>query len=1280
MTGLTALSLAMKRNTNITQLDLDDNPWSKTQATMDQYFDLVADIRRLCVRNEEPTSTSESTEESSSPQHRSRLSSVSSRKISLTCQTLPRSPPSMTPIASDIASRSMLEPKRTSGGRLRSPAPSPIPSPIASPVPSPSRGRFVVSRVSESSLSSTNSSISSSPITPSSLPSSPTCFFPPGGGGSGGGSSRFRVTLVESAALHQTTTNSVVTSGNSNVTIGFNYTVQTPDSNDSDDSDGVFRPDDPRTGNESSASIDISFEEETNSASPLETKELDIIVQESEIETEILSYNQSNIEPRILHNDQLEIETEISRNDRFEIETEISRNDRFEIETENLRNDRFEIETESLRNDRFEIETEILRNDRFEIETEISLQDQSKIETEILPKDESNNEDNQSDNGQIKVEDQRIENDANILTTDVTPGEDSTKFSERETSEKFERDIAKIIETKGNTENSSEDMLKNEIIPAFKSETKKSEPVQRQATSLERLLGLFHHPGSLFSGSSFAEKTEAKNPIQDGVNSMIALGDKFQQYLRDSRGTGKSTTEDSSSHAPLQRSVSDASRTTLKIDPVKSLSIPQLSNIQVKCTRDFTVRQVDSSLCADSTIIHTTPQSLNLTEIHESLPKSEIEQVPRISSDLPLPENLQSSVKDPHEKIVESSEITVATASDRTEFTTEIVNGETTSIVTTESKTTVSIPKLKDIPEYSVLEIIKSSRVADENVSDDTTSRNYKNVEDKNTDDYDDVETKCDSSTTDSINDPSCKNSSLCKVTCDISGAIDVHTLSSTTDDVHNFLNSPLSHDKITINKTPTVRAMISNYSSEVDDRAAATVTETNEEIKNIDEEKIVLTDPTNSPPENSHNFTIDKKEETSLENNSLVAKTIDLLLPMLSNLCINDTSDAQDERVNAMTNEAIVTEDEFPDTVEEFLPIDVAAVSNNVVSTVALTHNCINNATTSVVSEFNIIFDEDCEDKSAIIVTDQKIPTIYQTVGETTIVERLASSSSATDNSVEAKNTKTTEDDDFVLPPIECVSTSLSEDSDYSSKLSVDDATTNSPANEEIVADVTMIDNSLECINSYSNEAKLKTVEHRSRVCTAVNVTETTESVTKVTSTMVKCSESTEDLMFKMTDIISTNESTNAIVPMIPESANATNFSESGQSSRSPTNLFIDDSRSVIHRNSQDSGIEETTVSMSDDNGVEGNGMPQGSFQESVDSGIESECSSVCARVDVGADVQKERARDPGKITNVDLNEEQIILGSPASRKIDDLMEDVGTSNQTAANERSNVVAPTTR
>ncbi|XP_015118892.1 uncharacterized protein LOC107042371 [Diachasma alloeum] len=439
LTGLTFLCLAMKRNVTITQIDLDDTTWSKAPSMMETYLAIVSEIRGYCTRNDEPISTDSSTEESGSPQHRSRLSSVNSRKISLTCQTLPRSPTVITGTGDTNIRTPMLEPKRTTGGRLRSPAPSPIPSPVASPIPSPSRSRFVVSRVSEASLSSTNSSASSSPITPPSLASSPTCFFP---ATSSGSSSRFRVTVVESNVPPSPTIKNVV-STSANVTIGFNYRVDMPDRVDSDDSDSVFRSEEEDSRRGSESSVDADSEERIRTPDSGTVFDVDTTITTS---TQFLSISNSSDEEPPKPDDL--------------------------VSKHNL--------------------------------PVIASPDDSPTAPPDDPQESSVNK---------------------TLTQALEPLVSHSR----------EPDEPKITD------------------------------VPKQS-SLERLLGLFQNPGTLFTGA-FAERAEVpmKNSLQGSVNSMMALGDKFHQYLRDS------------TRQPLQRSVSDASKSvTPKSDPVKSLSIDQL--------------------------------------------------------------------------------------------------------------------------------------------------------------------------------------------------------------------------------------------------------------------------------------------------------------------------------------------------------------------------------------------------------------------------------------------------------------------------------------------------------------------------------------------------------------------------------------------------------------------------------------------------------------------------------------------------------------------------------
>ncbi|CAL7941933.1 unnamed protein product [Xylocopa violacea] len=234
MTGIKALNAAMKKNRSITKIDLDDKPDNKTDdlsQSLHQYAQLVAEIRSSCLENEQNRTLEENSEGFDNSYH-SRFCSTTSRKISLTCQTLPCSLSSTISMQKDDSGRSMLEPKRINGGRLRSPAPSPASSPVASPILSPSRSRFVVSRVPET-LRSTGSSVSSSSVVLSSLGSSPTCVT------SASGSSRFRVSVVESANTVPLP-KPVITTTDVDVTVDLCPKINVPESADSDDSDNVF--------------------------------------------------------------------------------------------------------------------------------------------------------------------------------------------------------------------------------------------------------------------------------------------------------------------------------------------------------------------------------------------------------------------------------------------------------------------------------------------------------------------------------------------------------------------------------------------------------------------------------------------------------------------------------------------------------------------------------------------------------------------------------------------------------------------------------------------------------------------------------------------------------------------------------------------------------------------------------------------------------------------------------------------------------------------------------
>lgn len=125
--GLRAILNALRENTTLTQIDLDDQADSPDSlpAAEDQEAATVSrltrEIRALCRRNE-PVAT-----EPTSRTH---------RKISLTCNT------------TTVLKSSLRPEEERRACRLRSPAPSPAPSPAGSPVPTiHAASRFSVTRV-----------------------------------------------------------------------------------------------------------------------------------------------------------------------------------------------------------------------------------------------------------------------------------------------------------------------------------------------------------------------------------------------------------------------------------------------------------------------------------------------------------------------------------------------------------------------------------------------------------------------------------------------------------------------------------------------------------------------------------------------------------------------------------------------------------------------------------------------------------------------------------------------------------------------------------------------------------------------------------------------------------------------------------------------------------------------------------------------------------------------------------------------------------------------------
>ncbi|XP_055847331.1 serine-rich adhesin for platelets isoform X2 [Episyrphus balteatus] len=180
--SLNMLAEALKSNTTVTQIDIDDEPKRLSigsDAQLD-YARVLENVRSLCARNENqpPPTAASATDKTTAISAAKRRGGyyLGSRKISLTCHSAPpraaiidqqstSSSSSINNSTSTSSSSSKLEVKKKTGVRLRSPIPSPPTiSPSSSPVPSPSKSRFQVFRVSEVSPLT-------SPMTPSPSPS-----------------------------------------------------------------------------------------------------------------------------------------------------------------------------------------------------------------------------------------------------------------------------------------------------------------------------------------------------------------------------------------------------------------------------------------------------------------------------------------------------------------------------------------------------------------------------------------------------------------------------------------------------------------------------------------------------------------------------------------------------------------------------------------------------------------------------------------------------------------------------------------------------------------------------------------------------------------------------------------------------------------------------------------------------------------------------------------------------------------------------------------------------
>ncbi|KAG7208742.1 hypothetical protein KM043_014938 [Ampulex compressa] len=1059
MTGMRALTAVLKTNKSVTQVDLDDKPRMKIDGTLHQYMDLVGEIRGSCTENEKRRALDESTEGSESPQHHTRHCSASSRKISLTCQTLPCSSPSMTPMPRDDSGRTMLEPKRTSGGRLRSPAPSPIPSPVASPIPSPSRSRFVVSRVPEASLRSTDSSASSSPVTPPSLGSSPTRFFP-----TASGSSRFRVSVVESASTVPSSPKPVVASPKDNVTIGFNFKIDKPESIDDPGVDvaDLTRGSGPeRSDNQN---VEIGSNASSTASRLSASAPASVAVEETE--------GSSNV-------------GQISTNRSFTVDT-IEAPPTVRIVTSEYRED-----------------------ERLEMPLE-------PVGEAVDPRGEST-----KDMRVNRCEDSGEESAGQAVVTDGSTGE------------KYDVKRPPIVEPCDTRE--------------AHAQAKRVTSVQRHTSNLEKLLALFQNPGSLFSDTTATNEAEqTKSTFQEGVNTVMSLGDKFHHYLRDGKDRVNAQSMWSSDSAATK---------------VKSSGGSHVSTLQ-SLTSMFTSFKLDTNLnlfeqrACSKPSENAGPPDVNTADkdVRRNVEGTSNEKETDVSAtgDRSLPDNVQSKgISGYTEKeVVLQENGAVANATVDTCY--KVVNNGTL-VGSFEGKSAACTPKLMDIPEYSVLELRET------NLGTDDLGEVANKVDSVMV-----IETTCDRFSTDSINSTSDSNPSCCNITCDIRVMNDVHNVDN-LGGIRNSVSLDLNpaDESISVRDAEVGRREITSTScgmehrSRIDDTSAPRIGEDNylsTEVTNIrghevddrEDNRTSLRSSLIEDLEESKSTTVNSTIETRVQGTSLAS--------MLDEAEAHGHEDKQPREPCSAENE-----------LREELALNLESLGRLIV-----------------------------EIEPPIVPSTQSLIPLTTEDSKTTSQEASPKMKSSANSSIESSSLESSS----IAPCIES------------------NAKDRRIAFQEI---------KLGNLSQENSDSKTTPDNAIPALVLTHHLSPTSSSTDGELDYNKSC---TEDLIFCMTDI-----STEGIV--LDEELSPGNWSSSKTSlydlpqaspRQSSTNLLIERAENV-HRNSQDSGIGETNLSTLDDI-VPEQYQPRESFQESVDSGIESESSSVC--------VKTESAIDGGKDENV--------------------------------------------
>ena len=726
---------------------------------MHQYTQLVAEIRSDCLENEKNRKLEENSEGFDNSYH-SRFCSTTTRKISLTCQTLPCSLSSMISIQKDESGRSMLEPKRINGGRLRSPAPSPASSPIASPILSPSRSRFVVSRVPETLRSTESSAPSPSVLSPPG--SSPTCVT------SASGSSRFRVSVVESANVCVSLPKPVIATTD-NTTVDLNPKTNITESIDLSSTVNITESTDLSSKVNITESTDLSLQVNVTESTDLDDSSIVLAFESGKNNDQTVECSQStsNSLSRLALNEVKK--KEVSCIPTIPNTKELNANEPF-VETR--------VEAQS--DDCASFSSLELKEDGVPDNQSISelLEDVSSMTRNIENVERNCSDENAKDTKTSTLADRKGESSPYRTISDKSiisskKGHDATD---------------KVI-----------NISMNESVE-LQSQTK-HDPIQKSTSNLGKLLSLFQHSSCFFSDSTPINQLKSKNTLQGSINSMMTLGDKFHYYIKDKRDRIYNREADESSVSLKSKSkffnVSQLPSLQSLANMIPSFRFegnlnapgqsgkPCSNEIKLLLEKDSKNDSIDT----EKKYAEYNNESKNVNVYLEGR-----ESAPALDNQL-LSKNVHAKFPPgvTNKDVVLAADCIVSNIIDTCS---KIVNNNLLMHVSN-SNTIVPVPKLIGIPEYSALKA----------ATNDVQKRNIARILDK----VDPILIKetNNETLTDSINFTSDSNSLSCGIMYDVSN--DMHTV-HTSDRMHNLVILNLStKDNVENNSAFNVNSTESN-------------------------------------------------------------------------------------------------------------------------------------------------------------------------------------------------------------------------------------------------------------------------------------------------------------------------------------------------------------------------------------------------------------------------------------------------------------------------------------